>query len=45
MFFVIWFFTGNKDMTSSDTLYTAVAFVIGAVVSICCGAIGMIIAT
>ncbi len=32
-------------MSSSDTLYTAVAFVIGAVVSICCGAIGMIIAT
>lgn len=45
MFFVIWFFTGDKNMTSSDTIYTAVAFVIGAVVSICCGAIGMLIAT
>lgn len=32
-------------MTTSDTLLTAIAFVIGAIVSICCGAIGMLIAT
>ena len=45
MFFVILFFTGNDKATTSDTIYTAVAFVVGAVISICCGAIGMIIAT
>lgn len=32
-------------MTTNDTILTAVAFVIGAIVSICCGAIGMLIAT
>ncbi len=45
MFFVILFFTGDDKMTTSDTLLTAIAFVVGSVVSICCGAIGMIIAT
>lgn len=32
-------------MGTGDTILTAVAFVIGAVVSILCGAIGMLIAT
>ena len=32
-------------MTTNDTLLTAIAFVVGAIVSICCGAIGMLIAT
>lgn len=32
-------------MTTGDTIYTAVAFVIGALVSILCGSIGMLIAT
>ncbi len=45
MFFVILFFTGDDQSTTSTTIYTALAFVIGAVVSICCGAIGMIVAT
>ena len=45
MFFIILFFTGDDKMTTSDTLLTAIAFVVGSVVSICCGAIGMIIAT
>lgn len=38
MFIVIWLLT-------AEGLYTAFAFVIGAVVSIICGAVGMIIAT
>ncbi len=38
MFVVIWLLTEER-------LYTAVAFVVGAVISICCGAIGMVIAT
>lgn len=38
MFFVIWFLT-------EVGIYTAVAFVIGAFISIVCGAVGMIIAT
>ncbi len=38
MFVVIWIFT-------AEGLYTAVAFFIGAIVSMCCGAIGMVIAT
>lgn len=38
MFVVIWVLT-------AEGLYTAVAFVVGAVISIACGAIGMIIAT
>ena len=38
MFGVIWAFTGQH-------LYTAIAFVVGAFISICCGAIGMVIAT
>jgi K(+)-stimulated pyrophosphate-energized sodium pump len=45
MFFIILFFTGDKDMTTNDTILTAIAFVVGAIVSICCGAIGMLIAT
>lgn len=45
MFFVILFFTGDKNMNTSDTVLTAIAFVVGAIVSICCGAIGMLIAT
>lgn len=32
-------------MTTNDTILTAISFVVGAVVSICCGAIGMLIAT
>lgn len=38
MFFVIWFLTEER-------LFTAVAFLVGAIVSIICGAIGMLIAT
>ncbi len=38
MFFIIWFLT-------EQGIYTAFAFAIGAVVSIICGAVGMIIAT
>lgn len=38
MFVVIWLLT-------EEHLYTAFAFVVGAVISICCGAIGMVIAT
>lgn len=38
MFVVIWLLTAEAG-------YTAFAFVIGAIVSIACGAIGMIIAT
>jgi Na+/H+-translocating membrane pyrophosphatase len=38
MFVVIWLLT-------AEAAYTAFAFVIGAIVSIACGAIGMIIAT
>lgn len=38
MFVVIWTLT-------EEHLYTAVAFVVGAIISICCGAIGMVIAT
>jgi len=38
MFAVIWFFT-------ADGLYTAIAFLVGALVSMVCGAVGMIIAT
>ncbi len=45
MFFIILFFTGDKNMTTNDTILTAIAFVVGAIVSICCGAIGMLIAT
>ncbi len=32
-------------MTTGDTVFTAIAFAVGAIVSICCGAIGMLIAT
>ncbi len=32
-------------MTTNDTILTAVAFVVGAIVSICCGALGMLVAT
>lgn len=32
-------------MTTNDTILTAIAFVVGAVVSIICGAVGMLIAT
>jgi Na+/H+-translocating membrane pyrophosphatase len=39
MFFVIWL------LTTDDGIYTAFAFVIGAIISIVCGAVGMIIAT
>lgn len=45
MFFIILFFTGDRTMSTSDTVLTAIAFAVGAVVSICCGAIGMLIAT
>jgi Na+/H+-translocating membrane pyrophosphatase len=45
MFFVILFFTGDDKATYSTTIYTAIAFVVGAVISIVCGAIGMVIAT
>lgn len=45
MFFIILFFTGDKNMTTNDTILTAIAFVVGAVVSIICGAVGMLIAT
>lgn len=45
MFFIILFFTGDDSMSTSDTIYTAVAFAVGAVVSIICGAVGMLIAT
>ena len=45
MFFIILFFTGDKNMTTSDTILTAIAFVVGAIVSIICGAVGMLIAT
>jgi Na+/H+-translocating membrane pyrophosphatase len=45
MFFIILFFTGDDSMTTSDTIYTAIAFAVGAVVSIICGAVGMLIAT
>ena len=38
MFVVIWLLT-------EEHLYTAFAFVVGAIISICCGAIGMVIAT
>ena len=38
MFFVVWFLTEFK-------LWTAVAFLIGALVSILCGIFGMVIAT
>lgn len=38
MFFVIWFLT-------AEGIATAVAFVLGAVISIICGAVGMLIAT
>jgi K(+)-stimulated pyrophosphate-energized sodium pump len=38
MFFVILFLT-------PEGIYTAVAFVVGAIISIICGAVGMIIAT
>jgi Na+/H+-translocating membrane pyrophosphatase len=42
MFFVVLFLTGTS---TSDSIYTAVSFAIGAVVSIICGAVGMLIAT
>lgn len=45
MFFIILFFTGDKTMTTNDTILTAIAFVVGAIVSIICGAVGMLIAT
>lgn len=32
-------------MTTNDTILTAIAFVVGAIVSIICGAVGMLIAT
>lgn len=38
MFVVIWFCT-------AEGLYTAVAFLVGALVSMICGAVGMLIAT
>jgi K(+)-stimulated pyrophosphate-energized sodium pump len=42
MFFVVLFLTGSS---TSDAIYTAISFAVGAIVSIICGAVGMLIAT
>lgn len=42
MFFIVLFLTGTS---TSDSIYTAIAFAVGAIVSIICGAVGMLIAT